>query len=159
MTTTPDIHTSAGTILSIGGHTLTPSAETTWVEVGEVTDAGQFGRKFNVVKATTLRARGTKKVKGSYDDGQLAVKVLAQAGDPGQEAMAAALLTDFKYNFQIVENDNPGGTGGTATTSVFRATVTEWVKVIGGPDNFVEWQGTVEIDSGSIVTTEAVGGS
>lgn len=159
MTTTPTTHTSAGTSISIGGHLLAPSAETTWTPIGEVTDLGQFGRKYNVVKTTTLANRATKKVKGSYDDGTIALKINTSVADPGQVAMAAAALTDYYYNFQVVENDNPGGTGASATTTVFRAIVTEWVKVIGGPDNFVEWQASLEIDSGSIVTTAAVGGS
>lgn len=96
--------TAAGTQLYIG--TTASNAQTdTYTAVAEVTNIPEFGRVYNTIKYNPLATRGTKKFKGSYDDGSLAVDLGKDLSDPGQAACLAARDTDFDYNFKIVAND------------------------------------------------------
>jgi hypothetical protein len=150
-------HTASGTKLYIGGKTATPSAETSWTEVGEVVDLGEFGRKYNKVEVKSLSTRGVRKAKGSYDDGAISLGIHADDADAGQTALRTALDDDTPYNFKIEENDAPSG--GTPTTSKFKALVMSMPKTIGSGDNTVDYKVDIEIISGSIVVTEAASGT
>jgi hypothetical protein len=150
-------HTASGTKLFIGGKTTTPSLETSWTEVGEVSDLGEFGRKYNKVEVKSLSTRGIRKAKGSFDDGAISLGIHADDPDAGQTKLRTALDDDTAYNFKVEENDAP--TGGTPTKSVFKALVMSMPKTIGQGDNTVDYKVDLEIISGTIVVTEAAAGS
>lgn len=152
-------HTGSGTQMFIGGKTASPSAETSWTEIGEVANIGEFGRKYTKIEVKGLAKRGTRKAKGGYDDGSIVLKIHADDPDAGQTALAAALDDDDAYNFKVIENDEGPGTGATGTTSVFRALVMSMPKTIGGGDDVVDYSVELEINSGTIVVTAATAGT
>lgn len=146
-------HTASGTKLFIGGKTATPSAETSWTEVGEVVEIGEYGRVYNKIEVKSLSTRGVRKAKGSFDDGKITLKLHADDPDDGQSALAAAVDEDAAYNFKIEENDE--GATGHPTTTKFKALVMKMPKMIGSGDNVVDYTVDLEINSGSIVVTAA----
>lgn len=99
--------TSAGTTISIcatlpatydeAGYTALA-----WKEIGEVSDLGEFGREYNVVKFNPLKTRGTVKRKGSYDEGQVQVQLAKVTTDEGQVIAMTALNSDASQAFKVV---------------------------------------------------------
>lgn len=95
--------TSAGTTLKISsalpatfdaaGYT----AVTTWVEVGEITDMGEFGREYNLVSHNPIGDRRTVKRKGSYNDGTMSLQLARVPSDLGQAKLIEARDSDNSY--------------------------------------------------------------
>jgi hypothetical protein len=98
------VHTSAGSKIYIGT-TATALLTDTFTEIGEVVNIGDFGRVYSEIKFDTLGVRGTRKFKGTYDDGNLAMQLGRDPSDAGQAMVIAARDADFDYNFKIVDND------------------------------------------------------
>lgn len=69
--------------------------------VGEITNFGEFGRMYNVVKHNPVATRSTVKKKGSYDEGTLALQLGLDTDDAGQIILKAANLSDNDYSFLI----------------------------------------------------------
>jgi hypothetical protein len=109
--------TAAGTKLSIGT-TATDGTTDTYVVVGELVSIPEFGRTYNEVTYNPLSTRGTKKFKGSFNDGTVAVQLGKDSSDAGQAAMLAALDTDFDYNFKVELNDKIPPVAATVTISI-----------------------------------------
>ena len=151
-------HTASGTKIFIGGKGAL-AAETGWVEIGEVEDLGEFGRKYNKIEVKSLGNRGIRKAKSSFDDGSIRLKIHADADDLGQDALATAVDDDDAYNFKIEENDAGDGVGATPTTSKFRAKVMGMPKSVGSGDSVVDFTVELEIDSGTLVVTAATAGT
>lgn len=117
------VHTSAGTTMSVSA--ANPAtfdaagyAALAWTSIGEITDPGEFGRKFAVIKHNPVGSRGTRKFKGSFDEGQMNVKMALDNGDAGQQLLKTARDSDNDYSFKVVL---PGG-----DTYYFQAKVTEF---------------------------------
>lgn len=106
--------TTAGTTVFIG--TTADNAETDmYTEIGLVESVGEIGRVYNPVNFTPLKDRGVRKHKGSFNDGDPVLVLGKDLNDDGQAAVAAALLTDYDYNFKIVDNDDVPPTTATVT--------------------------------------------
>jgi len=99
-----NIFTAAGATLSIGT-TAASGATDTYTTIANVTDIPEFGRNYNIIKVTPLSTRGTLKIKGSFEEGDLAVKLLRDPADPGQAAAILARDIDSDFNFKIGIND------------------------------------------------------
>jgi hypothetical protein len=97
-------NTSAGTTILIGTTQSDPTTDT-YVEIAEITTIPEFGRVYKEITFNPLKTRGTEKFKGSYDDGSTTIEGAKSSGDAGQQAVLAALNTDFDYNFKIIAND------------------------------------------------------
>jgi hypothetical protein len=70
--------------------------------IGEVTDLGEFGRVYNLIKHNPIGNRGTVKLKGSYDEGQINMQLGLDTVDAGQVIAKAASLSDADYYFEII---------------------------------------------------------
>jgi hypothetical protein len=134
--------TSAGTTLSIGAYPATYDAAgfaaVSWTAVAEITDLGSFGKTYTEVKHTSLTQRQTKKFKGSYDNGQLQLKMAKLASDAGQQEMLTALASDSSYAFKVVLQDG--------THEYFSGKVMSYVNAVGNVDQITGADATIAID-------------
>lgn len=139
------IHSGAGTVVSIATTSgvstvdLTGFQAKTYQAVGEIVNIGDFGKKFNVIKHMPIGTRYTKKLKGSYDNGSMALSMASDNADAGQIIMKTASDSDLSYAFKIVEQDG--------TTTYFTAQTISFVKKISGVDSIVAMDASLEIDS------------
>lgn len=145
---------TAGSILYIGTSESTPSPDD-YIAIGEVTDLGAFGRVYQEIRVDTIGTRGTRKFKGTYDDGNIALKVVRDASDTGQAAAITARDSDSDYNFKLTLNDDETGGFSTPTTVIFKAKVMSYTLEPGGPNNIVMATINLAIKSGSITETAA----
>lgn len=145
---------TAGSKLYIGTNESTPSPDD-YIEIGEIADLGEFGRQYQEIVAQTLGTRGDRKFKGTYNEGTMNVQLLCDPSDAGQVLAAAALLTDYDYNFKVTLNDDESGGFTTPTTVTFKAKVMSFPMVGGGPNNMVRRNCQLSIKSGSLVEIPA----
>jgi len=100
------IQSGAGTIISIAGlpatYDLTGFGALTFTPIGEVVDLPAFGQDYTEIKVLSLGNRQVRKLKGSYDNGNLALKINFDGADSGQAAVLAASTSDSAYSFKIV---------------------------------------------------------
>lgn len=149
------IQSSAGVKIFIARPGLIPSSSPNeWEEIGEIVNYGEFGRVYQLISHDALNARGTRKLKGQYNDGQLNVQVGRDPQDAGQADAIAARDTDYSYWFKIELNDVPNG-GSTPTTFTFEAMVMSYTTNIGGPNQIIGASMLIEIQSGTITETPA----
>lgn len=136
------IMTSAGSKLFLsavlpGSQTTGSYASLTWVEVGEITDMGEVGKTYNVVSYTALGTRQTKKIKGSYNNGTMALKLGRDTTDAGQTLMRVGLDSDIAYAVKITLQNS--------TTLYFEAQITEYKTHIGSVDQITEAMSNLEL--------------
>jgi hypothetical protein len=132
----PGTFTTAGTTLAIkAGQPATFNsagygALTGWAVVGEITNYGEFGRVY-----------GTVKKKGSYDEGQMDLKMALDTDDAGQILMKTALNSDSDYSFRIVTQNTD--------TYYFQAQVTSFKVGLGGVDDMTSASAMLELTTNS----------
>lgn len=76
-------------------------AALTYTSVGEITNFGEFGREFTLATHNPVSTRGTQKLKGSFNEGSIALQLGLDTDDAGQILMKAAALSDNLYAFKI----------------------------------------------------------
>lgn len=108
----------------------------TYVEIGHVTELGEYGEEKNVVETTELGNRVTQGVGGSINPGPIPITVNADPTDTGQQMMLAAFDTDFNYPFKIVLGDKLTN-GGTGTTQYLHGIVTSRRRNVGNADTIL----------------------
>lgn len=146
------VQTAAGSKIYIADPgALSPTP--TYVEIGEVTNMGEFGRVYELITHQSLGERGDRKFKGSYNDGQLPLQLGRDVSDSGQEKLIAARDSDSDYQFKVELNDAPSG--GSPTTFTFEAKVMSYTTNVGSLNQVVGATATVEIKSGTIAETAA----
>ena len=141
--------TTAGTVISVLSDT-TPGtydevgfeALSSWLAVGEITDAGEFGRQYNLVTHNPIGDRRTVKKKGAYNDGQLTLQVARDPSDTGQADLVVARASDLDASFRIVLQDS--------STIYFTAQVLSYTTNLGSVDQIVGSTIQIEI-SGDII--------
>ena len=148
-----NVRTAAGTKLYIGG-TGALESESSWVEVGEIVDFGEYGKQYNLVTHNPIGSRKTYKFKGSYNNGQLALSLGQDLEDAGQEAVRDALDSDNQYNFKVEFDDEADTSGATPTTDIFKGVVMSFTTQVGSVDSIVGAACSIEI-SGDITRTLA----
>lgn len=146
--------TSAGTTISISAalpatYNDTEFAALTYTEIGEVSDLGEFGREYNVVKFNPLKDRRTVKRKGSFDDGTVQVQLAKAATDAGQVILKAATNSDASHSIKIVLQDG--------TIFYFTAQVSSSTVNVGNVDQITSSTFKLEIDNDIIEKLPAVG--
>lgn len=146
------VQTSAGCKIYIGTAETTPSPDD-YLEIGEVTNFSEFGRVYQEIRHDAIGTRGTRKFKGTYDDGNITLQLGRDPSDVGQAAAILARDDDEDYNFKITLNDE--GVLGNPTTFTFKAKVMSYTTNIGGPNQVVGATMMLGIKSGSIDETAA----
>jgi hypothetical protein len=76
-----------------------------WILIGEVVDAGEFGRVYELVTHNPIGDRRTVKRKGSFNDGAITLQLARVSTNVGQAEIIAALPLDTKISFRIVLQD------------------------------------------------------
>lgn len=145
---------TAGSKLYIGTSESVASPDD-YLEIGEISDLGSFGRVYQQIKAQSIGTRGDRKYKGTFDDGAMSIKVNRDATDTGQAAAIAARDSDADYNLKIVLNDAAGGGFTTNTTFYLKAKVMSYTVEAGGPNSIVMATINLDIKSGSITEVAA----
>lgn len=110
-----------------------------WIEIGEITNIGEFGRSYNVVTHNPLSDRKTIKRKGSYNDGDPVFDMARVPSDAGQTILVAARDSDNSYPFKIVLQ--------TGALIYFSAQVMSYTTNIGSVDQITAASVTVGIDN------------
>lgn len=95
-------------------------AALTFKDVGEVTNGGSHGRTYQVVNHNPIATRGTRKFKGSFNEGQKTIQLAVDNEDPGQAIVKTALNNDASYAFRVTYQDG--------SIDYFAAIVTSWSK-------------------------------
>lgn len=139
--------TAAGTKLAISAGipaTLTTSAYAalTFTDIGEITGAGTVGRTYAIVNHNPLATRGTVKLKGSFDDGNVQVPAAYAPGDAGQVLVATALDSDAFFSFKETLQDG--------TIIFYQAQVTSAPISAEGVDSITGTTIALAVKSGSI---------
>jgi len=145
---------TAGSTISIGTSETVASPDD-YILIGEVSDFGAFGRVYQEIKVDTVGTRGTRKFKGTYDDGNVTLKVVRDPSDVGQAAAIVARDSDADYNFKIALNDDETGGFSNPTTVTFKAKVMSYTLEMGGPNSVVMATIALAIKSGTIAETAA----
>jgi len=126
------IQSTAGSTLSIGEAPATLDAAgfgaVSYTAVGEINDMGEFSlATYNEIKATSVGNRRTRKLKGSYENGSMALKMNLDSGDAGQTAMKTALSSDADHSIKVVLQDG--------SIYYFAAKVMSFKVTLGGVDS------------------------
>lgn len=109
--------------------------------IGEVTDLGEFGRKYNLVTHNPLATRSTIKKKGSYNEGSIALQVGLDGADAGQVIAKAAAVSDNDYSFCITIQSG--------TKYYFQAQVMGFMPNVGSVDKITTASINLELTSNS----------
>ncbi len=140
----PGVKTSAGTLFSVA--VAAPAtfdgagyAALTWIAVGEIVDLGEFGRKYNLVTHNPLKTRATQKFKGSFNEGQLSVKLGLDTDDVGQIAMKANTTSDSPISVKVQTQNGD--------VYYFQAQIMSWVVGIGSVDTITSASADLELTS------------
>lgn len=134
--------TSAGTTISIGAAPATfdtPGYEAVAVDViGEVTDAGEYGKVFNLVTHNPLGDRKTQKFKGSYNNGSITLQFAQDETDAGQIAARAASDSDDSFTIKVTKQNG--------AVDYFTAQVMSFTTSVGSVDSIEGGSIQLEID-------------
>lgn len=135
--------TSAGTTLSIGAAPATYDAAgfsaVTFTAVGEITEIGSFGKKYNLVTHMPLADRKTVKRRGSYNNGTLQIKMAkARTSDAGQTALKSALASDSSISVKVVLQNGE--------INYFTAQIMSMVTNVSGVDSITSYEIDLELD-------------
>jgi hypothetical protein len=136
------VRTSAGTTLHVcasapATYNTAGYAALTWVAVGELVDAGDFGREYTLVTHNPLANRTTQKFKGSFNEGKLAAKLGLDTDDAGQILMKAASLSDSAYSFKVTTQNTD--------KYYFPGMVMSWKVGVGGVNKITEAMADIEL--------------
>ncbi len=140
------IKTTAGTVFRISAgvpatFNQAGYAALTYTTVGEITDLAEFGRAYEVVKHNPIDNRGTVKVKGSFDEGSIAMQLGLDTDDAGQILMKAAVTSDNNYACKITDQKGD--------IYYFQAQVITFKVGLGGVNQVTKASATLEITTSS----------
>ncbi|WP_282091342.1 hypothetical protein [Epibacterium ulvae] len=140
--------TAAGATLGISAappasHTISGFDTVSFITVGEVTNVGEFGKEFALVSHQPLNTRGTKKSKGSFNNGQLNPNLALDPSDGGQQAMEVALESDDPVYFIITLK--------TGTVFYLVGLVMSFKPSIGNADDVITASTTIELSPDEIL--------
>lgn len=138
------VRTSAGTTLSVSPsapatYDLPGLSALTYTLVGELSDLGAFGKKYNLVTFNPLGDRKTVKRKGSYNNGTLALKLGSSPTDAGQIVMEAGADSDNSYSFLVTTQSG--------SKYYFSGQIMGWMLEVGSVDQIMGASADLEIDN------------
>ena len=111
----------------------------TYVEVGEITNLGEFGKEYTLVTHNPIADRRTRKRKGSYDQGSLSLEMARVVSDAGQVLLLDGQDLDNSHSFKIVLQDG--------TALYFTAQIMSFKTTLGDVDSITSASCEVQIDS------------
>ena len=114
-----------------------------FTDCGEVTNVGEFGRMYEMVRINNLKGGATRKFKGSYDNGTFELELLFDRADAGQTLIEAAGDSTNTYYFEVGLPDG--------TEFYFSGLVSKVSRAIGGPNDAFRIMATVELDHNDII--------
>lgn len=120
-----------------------------YVEIGEIEDAGQIGDQSAEIQFVTLADGRVRKLKGPRDAGTQTVVCGADPSDEGQAAAIAAEGTTFDYAVKMVLNDQLT-MGGTPTIMYYLAKVMSKRRNVGNASNVVRFNFDLGVNSAVI---------
>ncbi|SMP32183.1 phage tail tube protein [Shimia sagamensis] len=140
--------TASGVTLGIyltppASHTEAGFDALTFIPVGEITNVGEFGKEWALVTHNPLASRGTKKGKGSFNNGTLSPSLALDPGDAGQTAMKTARDSDDNAYFAVTLQDG--------TVFYLEGLVMSFKPNIGGVDDVVTATTSIEIQPSEII--------
>lgn len=140
--------TASGTVLGISlaapaAHTIAAFDALTFTTVGELTEVGEFGKEWAVVTHNPLSSRGTKKGKGTFNNGVLSPSLALDNDDAGQEAMITARESVGNAYFMIQLQDG--------TIYYLSGIVVSFKSGIRNGDSVVDAKATIEIQDSEIL--------
>lgn len=98
--------TVAGT--SIGISSATPATfnatgydALTFTNIGNIDDGGEHGREYAEVTFNPIDTRGTRKFKGSFNEGTKTLSIGYDSDDAGMILLKTALYDDDDYSFKV----------------------------------------------------------
>ena len=144
--------TASGVTLGISAaapatHTTAGFDALTFIPVGEITNVGEFGKEWDLVTHNPLSTRGTKKGKGSFNNGQLSPSLALDPDDAGQTAMETALESDDPVYLCITLQDG--------TIFYLVGLVMSFKPNIGGVNDVVTASTTIELTPDAILKKAA----
>jgi len=100
------IETVAGTTIAISAGVPATFNEAgyaalTYTNIGEITDGGSHGRTYAEVTHNPIDTRGTRKFKGSFNEGTKTIQLAIDDDDAGQDLAKLALVSDNDYAFEV----------------------------------------------------------
>lgn len=119
----------------------------TYTEIGEISDLGSFGKAFNLVTFMPLGTRQVFKVKGSFNNGTVSLKLASAPTDAGQVALEVGLQSDAAYSFKVVTQSG--------STFFFTAKIMKFPLEVGSVDQIMGAMCDLEIDN-DIITSVLV---
>jgi hypothetical protein len=124
--------TVAGTAISISAAQPatfdgTGYAALTWTVIGNIDDGGEHGREYAEVTFNPIDTRGTRKYKGSFNEGTKTLSIGYDSDDAGMVVLKTALLSDNDFSFKV---SYPGG-----DVDYFQAKTLSLKKSTGGVDS------------------------
>ncbi len=117
-----------------------------YVEVGEIEDAGQVGDESSEIQFTTLADGRVRKFKGPRDAGTQTIVCGADSSDEGQTAMVAAEAEILDFNMKLVLNDQLT-LSGTPTILYYFGKVMSKRRNIGNASNVLRYNFNCGINS------------
>lgn len=147
------INTAAGTRLSIGPRLTAPLPDTeaaaisllsglTYVEVGELSNIGDYGDEVGDVTFAALADSRTRHLKGLADAGSVDLSIGFDVGDEGQLALVAAQKDRSQFDYPIKVEYVDG------LVDYFAAKVMSSRKTVGGAEDVIMRTVTIGINSG-----------
>jgi hypothetical protein len=123
--------TVAGTAISISAAQPatfdgTGYAALTWTVIGNIDDGGEHGREYAEVTFNPIDTRGTRKYKGSFNEGTKTLSIAYDSVDAGMVVLKTAVLSDDDYSFKVAY---PNG-----DVDYFQAKTLSLKKATGGVD-------------------------
>lgn len=125
----------------------------TWVPIGGLTDMGTFGDTSQLVTSDQIGNSRTRKAKGVRNAGSWNIVADLNYADAGQLAVIAAEKVNETYSFRITFDDAPAG--GTPSVRYFTALVMGTPEQLGGANDAMKLNMSLEIDSNVVRTAAA----
>jgi len=124
--------TVAGTQIGVSASTpatfnVAGYAALTFTTIGNIEDGGEHGREYAEVTFNPIDTRGTRKYKGSFNEGNKTLSIGYDSTDAGMALLKNALASDSDYSFAVTY---PNG-----DIDYFQAKVMALTKATGGVDS------------------------
>jgi len=134
------VSATAKSKISIGTTLATTDAASfaldTYKLIANVEDMGEAGSEAEIIVGKFVDQDYVRKLKGSRDNGTMAIVAGRDPFDDGQIALRAAEKSYHAYNFKVELNDAPAG--GVNTRFYFKAIVASARTSMGGADDIVK---------------------
>lgn len=98
--------TVAGTTIGVSAvlpatYNVAGYAALTFTNIGNIEDGGEHGREYAEVTFNTIDTRGTRKYKGSFNEGNKTLSIGYNSDDAGMILLKTALDDDDDYAFEV----------------------------------------------------------